>query len=268
MDHLLRGLAPITDTAWAQIDEEARRVLLHYLAARKLVDFTGPKGWTHASETTGRIHSLDPPPNAGVTAASREVQPLIELRAEFEVSRTELDAISRGAADPDLESVQDAARRIALAEDVAVFDGYAGGGILGITSGSPHEPIPIDTDYEQYPRSVAQAVAKLQFSGVQGPYGIALGPRCYLGLIETTKGGYPVFEHVRGILGGPLVWAPGVSGAVVVSMRGGDFEIVSGEDVSIGYLSHTADAVKLYLEETFTFRNVGPEAGIALLYND
>ena len=84
-------------------------------------------------------------------------------------------------------------------------------------------------------------------------------------MLETTEhGGYPLLDHLRKIIGGPLVWAPGVDGAVVVSQRGGDFLFEAGEDLSIGYDAHGADAVELYLVESFTFRVVTPEAAVAL----
>ena len=81
-------------------------------------------------------------------------------------------------------------------------------------------------------------------------------------MIETTEhGGYPLFDHLKKILvGGPIVWAPGVDGAVVVSLRGGDFLFESGQDLSIGYDHHDADDVHLYLEESFSFRVATPEA--------
>ena len=102
-------------------------------------------------------------------------------------------------------------------------------------------------------------------AGIDGPYGLALGPDPYTRVLETGEhGGYPLLDHLRKILGGPLVWSPGVSGAVVVSMRGGDFLFESGEDLSIGYAGHDADAVSLYLEESFSFRVVTPEAAVAL----
>ncbi|MFP4513758.1 MAG: family 1 encapsulin nanocompartment shell protein, partial [Acidimicrobiales bacterium] len=198
----------------------------------------------------------------------RQLQPLVEVRTELELVRAELDAVERGAPDPDLDPVAQAARRLALAEDAAVFDGYSAAGIVGIAEASPHESIPISSDYEEYPHSVAKAVSRLRLDGVEGPYGIALGPRCYQGVMETTqRGGYPVLQHVREILGGPVVWAPSANGAIVVSLRGGDFELVVGQDTSIGYRSHTESTVALYLEESFTFRAIGPEAGIALRYD-
>ena len=84
-------------------------------------------------------------------------------------------------------------------------------------------------------------------------------------MVETTEhGGYPVFDHLRHILSGPIVWAPGVRGAVVLSLRGGDFLFESGQDLSVGYDHHDADAVSLYIEESFTFRVATPEAAVAL----
>ena len=76
----------------------------------------------------------------------------------------------------------------------------------------------------------------LKAAGIGGPYAIALGPRCYEGVIETTeKGGYPLLEHLGLILGGPVIWAPAVDGAIVLSQRGGDFALTIGQDISIAY---------------------------------
>ena len=94
----------------------------------------------------------------------------------------------------------------------------------------------------------------LKEAGIGGPYAIALGPRCYAGVIETTeKGGYPLLQHLGLILGGPVVWAPAVDGAIVLSQRGGDFNLTIGQDVSIAYSSHDADTVTLELQETLGF---------------
>jgi uncharacterized linocin/CFP29 family protein len=269
VNHMLRELAPVSGEAWEAIDEEAARTLRHFLAARKLVDFSGPHGWAHSAETLGRVEALGDAPGEGVDAAIRRMQPLAELRTPFELSRRELEAIDRGSQDYDLQAVIDAARQAATAEDSTVFHGYDAAGIDGISGSSPHAPIAIDDDYNRYPGTVGRAVAMLQAAGIGGPFAIALGPRCYTGVIETTEhGGYPVLEHIRLILGGPVVWAPAVDGAIVVSLRGGDFQLTCGQDFSIGYRDHDADRVRLYLEESLTFRALSPEAGVALVYTD
>jgi uncharacterized linocin/CFP29 family protein len=94
---------------------------------------------------------------------------------------------------------------------------------------------------------------------------LALGSEQYRSVIETAeRGGYPLLEHLRQFVEGPIVWAPGVNGAIVLSMRGGDFIFDSGQDVSIGYDSHDGDVVRLYLEESFSFHVATPEAAVAL----
>jgi len=267
MNHLFRELAPISAAAWSEVEEEAKRSLQNFLAARRLVDFSGPHGWAESAITLGSIETLADGPVPGVDGAKREVQPYVELRAHFSLQRAELDAIERGHTSPDLEPVVDAARRIARAEDLAVFHGYGAAGIVGIAEASPHDPVQLGESFGEYPRWVAMAVAQLRDAGVEGPYGIALGPRCYAGILETTEdGGYPVLERLRLILGGGVVYAPAVNGAIVLSRRGDDFEISCGQDLAIGYQTHDADSVSLYLEESLTFHAHSPEAAVALRY--
>jgi uncharacterized linocin/CFP29 family protein len=269
MDHLRRDLAPISAAGWEQIDDEARRSLGHFLAGRPLVEVAGPHGWEHAAESTGRMHPATPTIVSGVVADLRGVQPLVELRAPFEVALEELDGIDRGARDPDLSPVTEAARKIAEVEDRAIFHGMPSANIEGIEAATPHQAITIGPDYDEYPGAVARAVARLRAAGVGGPYGIALGPRCYTGVIETTEhGGYPVLEHLKMILGGPVIWAPAVNGAVVVSLRGGDYELSLGQDFAVGYLTHSSTAVELYVVETMTFLVREATAAIHLAYPD
>jgi uncharacterized linocin/CFP29 family protein len=264
MDHLLRELAPISDAGWQGLEDEAKQRLTTFLAARKLVDFDGPHGWLHSATPSGRVRALTAP-GEGVVARQRQVRLLVELRAQFALSRAELDDVDRGRKDVDYGPLDAAAHHLALTENVAVFHGYRPGEIIGITEASSHDPIPLAGDLERYPNSVAMAVDRIRQAGIGGPYGLAIGPEGYAGIIETTEhGGYLLFDHLRQILGGPLVWAPGVEGAVVVSLRGGDFVLTCGQDLSIGYLSHTAEEVTLYLEESLSFRVLEPHAAVAL----
>jgi uncharacterized linocin/CFP29 family protein len=264
-NHLLRELAPVPDAGWEAVDSEAKRRLTNYLAARKLVEFDGPGGWTRSAVDMGRIEQVTGPCE-GVTAARRRVSTLVELRVEFTVSRDELSDAERGASDIDLDSLDSAAEQIALAENMTVFNGYEAAGIVGITQRSSHEPISLGSDTERYPNSLAMAVDVIRRSGVDGPYGLAVSPDVYTRIIETTEhGGYPLLDHLRQILGGPVVWTPGIVGGVVLSLRGEeDFVLHSGQDISIGYLDHDAQQVRLYFEESFTFKVNEPDASITL----
>ncbi len=269
MNHLARELAPISDAAWSEIDDEARRALTHFLAARKLVDVNGPLGDDADSISLGRLDDLDEQPGNDVRASRRRVLPLVELRRLFTLDRSELESVDRGARDVDLDAVVQACRALALTEDATVFDGYDAAAMAGMAKASPHDVVELDEDFTKYPTRVAHAVATLKAAGVAGPYGLALGPRCYAGVVETTeKGGYPLLNHLHLILGGPVVWAPAVDGAVVLSQRGGDFELTIGQDTSIAYRSHDAGTVTLELQESIAFVAYSPEAAVALRYTD
>jgi uncharacterized linocin/CFP29 family protein len=246
------------------LDGEATERLTPALAARKLVDFSGPHGWEYSATNLGRTNPLGSAPGEGVTGLHRCVLALVELRADFEVSRSELRDADRGAADADLEALDKAAHQIAVAENIAVFHGWHGA-ITGIGESSPHERLALGDAAEGYPRQVAGAVERLLCSGIAGPYGLALGREQYRRVVETAEhGGYPLLDHLRKILEGPIVWAPGVEGAVVLSLRGGDFLFESGQDLSIGYEVHDGELVQLYLEESFSFHVATPEAAVAL----
>jgi uncharacterized linocin/CFP29 family protein len=253
-NHLLRSHAPISDRNWKLLDEEARERLSAALAARKLVDFAGPLGWTYSATNLGRIQTVPSAPCDGVNALQRRV------------SRDELRDDDRGAADADLEPLDTAAHNMAVSENKAVFHGWPDASIAGITEVSPHQGLTLPLEADGYPRPVAGAVQQLLASGIEGPYALALGSDSFKRVSETAEhGGYPLFDHLAKILqGGPIVWAPGVDGGVVVSLRGGDFMFESGQDLSIGYLEHDRESVTFYLEESFSFHVATAEAAVPL----
>lgn len=264
MNHLLRMHAPISDAGWSLLDRESRERLTPALAARKLVDFSGPHGWEYSATNLGRTSALSSSPSKGVSGIQRVVLPLVELRADFELSRAELRDADRGADDVDLGALDKAAHRIAVTENVAVCHGWPGA-ITGIAEATPHDQMQLGDAADGYPRQVAGAVERLLCSGITGPYGLALGREQYQRVVETAEhGGYPLLDHLAKILEGPIVWAPGVDGAVVLSVRTGDFVFESGQDLSIGYDSHDDDVVRLYLQESFSFHVATPEAAVAL----
>ena len=268
MNHLRRDLAPISSTAWAAIDEEIRRALPTFLNARRLVDFSGPHGWACSSVDLGRTDAVQELPG-GVQLARRQSLPLFEIQREFAVELHEIDAIDRGAKAVDLDAALSAARAIARAEDDVVFNGIASSPGSGIMVSAAHHALSLEGDSAQVPGSVAAAMSAMRDRGVGGPYGVALGVDCYEGVMARTDDGYPVLEHLRLVLdGGPIVSVPVLQGALVVSLRGGDFELVVGEDFSVGYRGHSETSVRFVLEETMVFRVNGPDAAVPLRLHD
>jgi len=263
MNNLHRELAPISEAAWSQIEEETSRTLKRHLAGRRVVDVQGPGGIDLSAVGTGHLRALEAPGD-GILARQREVKALVELRVPFDLDRQQIDDVERGANDSDWQPAKDAAQRLALAEDRAIFEGYGGAGIEGIRQGTSNPVLTLPADVRRYPDAIAQALSQLRLVGVNGPYCAVLGAAAYTGLSETSDHGYPVLDHVKRLLDGEIVWAPAIAGAFVLTTRGGDFGLYIGEDVSIGYLSHNDKTVRLYLEESLTFLLLTTEASVAL----
>ena len=263
MNNLHRELAPISDAAWAQIEEETTRTLKRHLAGRRVVDVQGPAGIDLSAVGTGHLRNIQALAE-GIVARQREVKALVELRVPFELDREAIDDVARGANDSDWQPAKDAARKMAYAEDRAIFEGYSDAGIVGIRQGTSNPPMTLPDDVRQYPNAIAQGLSQLRLVGVNGPYAVLLGASAYTALAETSDNGYPVLDHVKRLVDDKIIWAPAIEGAFVVTTRGGDFALHIGQDVSIGYLSHTDSTVTLYLQETFTFLLLTAEAAIAL----
>jgi len=263
MNNLHRELAPISDEAWAEIEEETTRTLKRYLAGRRVVDVPAPSGVGLSAVGTGHLLSIAAPAE-DILARQREVKALVELRVPFELTRASIDDVARGAEDSDWQPAKDAARKIAFAEDRAIFNGYPGANIQGIREGTSNPIMTLPTDVRDYPDAVAQALSQLRLVGVNGPYSVLLGAKAYTELAETRDHGYPVLEHVKRIVDGNIIWAPAIEGAFVLTTRGGDFELNLGQDISIGFLSHTDTTVRLYLQESLTFRLLTSEASVVI----
>ncbi|HTW27520.1 MAG TPA: family 1 encapsulin nanocompartment shell protein [Acetobacteraceae bacterium] len=263
MNNLHRELAPISDAAWAQIEEEASRTLKRHLAARRIVDVFGPKGADFSAVGTGHVQPIEAPGD-GIQAAKRETGALVELRVAFELTRQAIDDVERGAGDSDWAPLKEAARKLAFAEDRSVFEGYAAGGIRGMRQDTSNPVMALPAAVEGYPALLAQAVSQLRLAGVNGPYSLVLGEKAYTAITGGSEEGYPVLQHIHRLVEGEIVWAPAIEGGFVLTTRGGDFELAIGQDISIGYLGHSSSAVELYLQESFTFRLLTSEAVVAL----
>ncbi|MFE4500789.1 family 1 encapsulin nanocompartment shell protein [Rhodococcus sp. NPDC056743] len=263
MTNLHRDLAPISAAAWAEIEEEASRTFKRHVAGRRVVDVEGPSGDDLACVALGHqvpISSLAD----GVIAHARQSQPIIELRVPFTVSRQAIDDVERGAKDSDWQPVKDAAQKIAFAEDRAVFEGYPAANITGVRASGSNPELELPADAKDYPEAISQALTALRLAGVNGPYSLLLNADAFTQINETSDHGYPIREHIRRVLDGDIIWAPAIDGAFLMSTRGGDYELHIGQDLSIGYLSHDAESVELYFQESMTFLMYTSEAVVSL----
>lgn len=264
MDILKRELAPITEEAWAYIDNEARDILGQVLSARRIVDVDGPRGWEHSCMTLGRLSIPEQQHFEGVNMGVRRVLPLVEARAPFELDIWELDNIVRGARDIDVTSLEKAAHDIARFEERAVYYGLNHAQIKGFRDATEHEPLSMGADPEDIVEKVTQGLTRMTEAGVQGPYALAVSPKLWIALSGMIRG-FPLNKYVESMLGGPIVLSPFIDDAFLISQRGDDTILTIGQDMAIGYGSSSKEKVKLYFTETFTFHILEPRA--ILCYN-
>ena len=262
---LRRELAPIQGDAWKMIDEEAARILKGNLTARALVDFSGPHGLEKAAINLGSLGKPGTEVVKGVSWRLRRVLPLVEQRVDFTLSLADLDQVARGGETPDLEPVANAAEKAANFEERALYLGLPEAGHEGMVSASTHKKVALEAAPGGYPKSVESAVHALQSGGIAGPYHLVLGRAAYRALAVGDNHGYPLHKRIRDLLeGGEIRWSPAVEGGMLFSGRGGDYELVVGQDYAIGFAGCEGNTVKLFLLSSFAFRVLEPAAAVVL----
>lgn len=263
-DILRRGMAPIVDGAWKEIDLQSSRILKGNLSGRKMVDFSGPSGLPFAAVNLGRLDVGSDPAVEGMEWGTRKVLPLVEIRVPFTLGIWELDDVARGAKNPDLDALKAAARKVAIFEETAIYRGFGGAGIQGMLEASSHAPVPLSSDRSGFTESVELGLLAIQEAEIGGPFALVLGTDPYKWLMAGEPAAYPLRKRIEALVTGGIHWSPVLDGGAVVSCRGGDFELTVGQDVAIGYKLHSAREVELYFTESFTFRVLEPAAAVEL----
>lgn len=266
MDLLKRELAPIPAEAWTEIDAQATRSLKALLSARKVVDVSGPMGPNFPGVAEGRLDHPPKQPGKGISYGIHKVHHLVETRVPFELDIHEMDNVVRGAKDVDLAKLEEAAKKIALFEESVVYHGLPEANIRGLKLCTGDECLTIGSQPEQLLEAVAEGITLFSSRAVEGPYAFVVGPKLWSRMSAHLQG-YPVKMQAENILGGPVVLSPYLSGkseneAFMVSQRGGDLELILGQDLAIGYEKHNQEKVSLYYTESFTFRILEPAAVI------
>jgi uncharacterized linocin/CFP29 family protein len=259
MDIFRRSLAPITKEAWSEINQTAKDVLTASLSARKVVDVQGPMGLNYAAHPIGKINVPDNQSGA-LKYGIHQVQPMVETRIPFKLDIWELDNVARGSEVIDLDALEDAARKLAQFEENAIYEGFEHGYIKGIKKSSEYEHT-FPENVEDVLAAVIHGMAHLKNNAIDGPYSLVLNTEKWE-KVNTIIQGYPLRKQLENVMGGKIIHAPFVDSAFLVSRRGGDFRLILGQDITIGYEYHDANKVQLYLTESFTFQVIEPKAVI------
>ncbi len=267
MNILKKSIAPVTDKAWSEITRRTKQILSTYLTARKFVDVDGPNGLELGGVSTGRLVTTGHQSHEGVNYGIREYIPIIEIRKPFELDLWELDNIERGAKDVDLGPLEEAVKQIASFEEKVIYEGFEPVKIKGLANAALNEPITTPEDANAFLKAVGNQMIHLEQRGVEGPYALVLSAAKWLEMIKLSEG-YPVQKQLQEMLGGKVILNHSNNNSFLVSQRGGDYELVLGQDITLGYDSHDTKKVKLYLTSSFTFRVISPEAIVVFKERD
>lgn len=258
MDLLKRDLAPISNKAWEEIDTLAKETLSASLSARKFLDVSGPHGVSHTSVNIGKLH-VPKNQKSDVLYGVYSVQPLVETRIRFSLPTWELDNIERGAKDADLDSLVDAAKKVAAFEEQAVYFGFEEACMAGLTQIAEKSSIETDLTQDGVIDAVSACMTQLISEGIDAPANLIAGPKLWNFLARSAPGG-SLKSQIERQISGKVIFAPSIESGFLAADRGGDFELVIGQDFAIGYHSHTTEKVELFLMESFAFRVITPEA--------
>lgn len=256
MDLLKRNLAPLTENAWEEIDTRAAEVFRTQLSARKTVHVEGPHGLDYNAIAEGRLGIIKGDKNE-VRSSRYKVTPLLETRFTFELDRWELDNLERGAKDVDLGPLEEAVEKMAKFEDEAVYNGFKGGEIKGLTE-QAKKSLSFGKDESSIIDAVSEGMILLQEAYADKPYDLILGKEAY-SRVQKQVQGYPLNKRIVELIGGQIIFSEEIDGALLIPHDHEDLELTIGQDFSIGYEEHNDQKVRLFISESFMFRTLDPE---------
>lgn len=250
MNILKRELAPISESAWKEIDLRTQKVLQHYLSARKFVKVEGPKGLDFTAVTEGRIKVHD---DNLLHYGLYNVKPLIEPRVSFKLERWELDNIERGAKDINWDSLDKAVKKIASFEEKVIFKGLTDANIVGLEEAAAHQGGELGNVENEILSSITKGVMILERSVAEKPYALVVSEDIWCKLNALGKE-ESLVERIEKIISGKIVVSRFIKEAFLLPYDNDNIELTIGEDLSIGYQEHSENEVKLFITGTFTFR--------------
>ncbi len=255
MDMLKKELAPLSTKVWQEIEKRASEILKTRLAARKAVRVVGPMGWNYTSVTEGRLDIVGD--SGDVKTGVYRSTPLTEARVSFSLNRWEMDNLNRGAKDIDLSSLESAVEKIADFEENTIYNGFKAGAIVGLHDAAIIEPIPFGNSATTIMESISKGVLQLQKHSVDAPYTLIVGPDAYLAMSKEVQG-FPLVERIERLIKGQVIQSLTLKGAFLVPYDNENLELVVGQDLAVGYESHDAKEVTLFITESFIFRVLDP----------
>jgi len=263
MDFLKRDSAPITEKGWEELDSRSKEIFKNNLKIRKIIDVEGPYGWDYSSYNLGK-NELVENPRDGLGWGIRQVLPLVEIRNPFVLKQWELDNIERGLENPDLEGLETATKQLSMFENNLILKGLEKANIIGLQTFAKQNSVESSKEnVKDFVKSLFEVKKRFMEQGIEGPYTLVINKEIWQGLF-TMNLSYPLNLIVKEIIGAKVKPLHNLEESFVISNRGGDFKLILGQDISLGYDSKVEEQLKFFFTESLTFHVLTPEAIVGL----
>jgi uncharacterized linocin/CFP29 family protein len=263
MKFLNREEAPLSQEMWGLIDEHVMGLLAKRLKLRSVVDFDEGYDFTTDAVATGKVRGVQ---EGGVKIGVREPVLMMEIRHDFSIPKSTLDAMKRDIADYDDTPLREAANAFGTAENGMILDGIAAIGAPGLLGTLTQKTLQA-SGAKELMVSAARSLGMFNTAFVDGPFKLLVSSATFAALVTEAEAGETMKQKIDNIFGADAVVitdAVGEDKALVISQRGGDYVFYSGFDVHVGFDSESDDALNLFLIESGAFRVINPEAAVRI----
>lgn len=264
MKFLNREEAPLSQAMWDLIDTSMMEMLAKRLILRSVVDFADGYDFTTDAVATGSVRKVLE--EEGVCVGVREPLVMSEIRYDFSLPKTILEAMKRDIEDYDDAPLRQAANAFGTVENALILDGLEAAGYPGMLA-SLTQPTLEAKGAKGLMEAAARSLGMFNAEFVDGPFKLVVSGATFAKLVTETEGGETMKQKIDNIFGAGAVViseAIGDDKALVVSQRGGDFVFYSGLDVQVGFDSEDETSLKFFLLETAAFRVIAPEAAVRI----
>jgi len=263
MEVLNQSNIPFGTAVWNTIESEISSYLTKRLTLRSVVDFKSEYTFETDAIPTKNVASIAS--QDGLEVFTREPIKMMEIKKSFTIPTSVIEDIKRDKPDFDTKVMMEAANSFAKVENETILSGQSAANIEGILSGV--ENTLEAKEGKDILKAVAKSLGIFNANFVDGTFKLVISSATMATLYTESFDGMSLKSKLDEILGaGAIVINQDIGDdkALVISQRGGDFELYSGMDVSLGFEKETSEGVELFLMQTFAFRSIAPEAAVLI----
>lgn len=256
LPHGLR--ADVVDSIQTAALERARGVL----TARRFLDFEGPIGAGVPSLQVGKIIEDTIGQEGSVGIAARRALAIPTLHTTFRLPIRELQGAQEHQFPLPTQPAEDAAERVAIAEERLVYHGHQDLNVQGVLAHPEVPRVPL-SDWGSPAQAIGDIIGaadKLDERGAHAPFALVLAPALYNQLFRKYEGSDVLaLNHLRRLATGGVYkcYTLERTGALISPDLG---PLVCAQDLQVSYLDMDSNTVRFVVSSGVVLRLDDPGA--------